>query len=267
MALAHLLIEYGRRIVPKSQITLLHVDHGWRGAKSKADAAFVERFAKKAGVPLKIEVLKTPQDPRSSYLGRSWEEVAREARKEFFARVSRESGGVVLTAHQGDDLAETLLWRLFTGAAMTHGGGIRFRSGQEMRPFLLQRKTTLIKYLKEEKQRFRVDETNFENRFLRSRIRKQIIPAVERLFPRALNHLIELGLKAQDAEKSVASISARSSTQAFQDLFAAAGLRGRRNHWEALAAGQSKMDLPGGWTLIQDSKDRWVLERNRERNS
>src|SRR4051812_45912614 len=43
LALAHLLAHYGRRIVPRprEQLTLLHINHGWRGRASNADARFV----------------------------------------------------------------------------------------------------------------------------------------------------------------------------------------------------------------------------------
>jgi tRNA(Ile)-lysidine synthetase-like protein len=279
VALAHLLIKYGRRIAPKGGIRLLHVDHGWR-EKSGEDARFVKAFAKRWGVPLEIKKLKAPAI-NETYQGRSWEEVARDARKAFFKDAAEKHEAVVLTAHQADDLAETLLWRLFTGAAQTHGGGIAVRHGVELRPFLTQRKSTLLKYLKEEKQKYRIDESNLDPRFLRARIRSELVPTVEKIFPKAMDHLVKLGLAAQASGQ--ASIQASDLGSGVADelsqneigpeiLFQAAGIRGRRPHWEAIIKNQREMDLPGGWKLTrhvesksggaQRASERWTLERN-----
>ncbi len=264
IALAHLLLKYGRRIAPKGQLSLLHVDHGWR-EKSAADARFVAGFAKKWKVPIQIKKLKAPA-VNEIYEGRSWEEVARDARKKLFPEAAEKKVAIVLTAHQADDLAETLLWRLFTGSAQTHGGGIAVRHGVELRPFLKQRKAMLLAYLKEEKQDFREDETNLDPRFLRARMRAELIPVIEKIFPRAVEHLIRLGLSAQkEALKGSDKVSHEMTGP--EILFKAAGIRGRRPHWEALQA-----DLPGGWRLTrqvvkengssQQTSERWTLERD-----
>lgn len=263
IALAHVLLKYGRRIAPKGAIKLLHVDHGWRD-KSAADARFVKAFAKAWNVPLEIKKLKAP-GVNQTYQGRSWEEVAREARKEFFQKAADKHQAVVLTAHQADDLAETLLWRLFTGASQTHGGGIAVRHGVELRPFLTQRKSILLEYLKEEKQSYRIDETNLDPRFLRARIRSELVPAVEKIFPKAMDHLVKLGLAAQAKGVQVSDELSQSEIGP-EILFQAAGIRGRRPHLEAILQNQREIDLPGGWKLTRhvESKrasERWTLER------
>ncbi|MFL5812251.1 MAG: tRNA lysidine(34) synthetase TilS [Bdellovibrionia bacterium] len=282
VALAHLLIKYGRRIAPKGGIRLLHVDHGWR-EKSVEDARFVKAFAKRWDVPLEIKKLKAPAI-NETYQGRSWEEVARDARKAFFKEAAEKHEAIVLTAHQADDLAETLLWRLFTGASQTHGGGIAVRHGVELRPFLTQRKSTLLKYLKEEKQKYRIDESNLDPRFLRARIRSELVPTVEKIFPKAMEHLVKLGLAAQASVQAPLRAPGQGSGVADEFgqsevgpeiLFQAAGIRGRRPHLEAILNQQSEIDLPGGWKLTrhieskmdrkrdapQRATERWTLER------
>lgn len=268
VALAHLLIKYGRRIAPKGGVSLIHVDHGWR-EKSAEDARFVKSFAKKWKVPLEIKKLKAPA-VNETYQGRSWEEVARDARKEFFQKAADKHQAIVLTSHQADDLAETLLWRLFTGASQTHGGGIAAQYGVELRPFLTQRKSVLLEYLKEEKQPYRIDETNLDPRFLRARIRSELMPAVEKIFPRAMDHLVKLGLAAQARGIQVSDEVSQSEVGP-EILFQAAGIRGRRPHLEAILQNQREIDLPGGWKLTrhvesksgtaQRASERWTLER------
>src|SRR6476620_7443814 len=54
VASAHLLIHFGRRIVHRSEVTLLHVHHGWRGSESDQDAIWVQNLGVRWGVPVVI---------------------------------------------------------------------------------------------------------------------------------------------------------------------------------------------------------------------
>jgi tRNA(Ile)-lysidine synthase len=252
LALAHLLLKYGRRVVGRERISILHVNHGWRGAASRADARFVARFAKTWGVPLRLHELEPPGAAESR--GESWENEARKARKAIFAQ----AGARVLTAHQADDVAETLLWRLLTGAAETHGGGIIRSHGEELRPCLQIRKAELRAYLEEEGQAWREDSTNHSGRFLRSRMRRELLPVIEQLFPRATEHLVHMALKAQEQGRAPDA-----GIEAIQSLLGAAGVRAKRAHWVALAEARP-VDLPGGWRVFRETKgkgpERWILE-------
>jgi tRNA(Ile)-lysidine synthase len=184
-------LKYGRRVVPRGNIELLHVNHGWRGAESDGDEQFVQSFAQEMGTSCHSFKVAAPDGQSQSYGGsRSWEEVARSLRKEVFTREAASRKSWILTAHQMDDLAETVLWRLLTGAAESHGGGIARKHGVELRPLLNIRKKELLAY-------FRVDQTNDEQRFLRARMRKRLFPEIEELFPKAVENLAQLGLNAQ----------------------------------------------------------------------
>lgn len=253
VALAHLLTHYGRKIASKEQIRLLHVNHGWRGKDSDQDAEFVRNLGREWGVPVIVRKAEPPKNTKSS-----WEEDAREKRKAIFKKEAEKLGARVLTAHQADDLAETLLWRLFTGAAATHGGGISCRVGIEVRPFLTTRKTELLKYLRECKQTYREDSTNTSPRFMRSRIRSSILPSIETVFPKAVDHLIAAALNAQRLNESEVDASLEQEQQALlqSTLFRAAGVKVRRSQWELiLQKGVAKKDwsgeihLPNGWKL------------------
>ena len=289
VALAHLLIHFGRRICLRNNISLIHVNHRWRREQSDQDEAFVAQLAKTWSVPLIIKRLKPPV-PGS---GESWEEQARESRKRIFEKEASKRRALVLTAHQADDLAETVLWRLLTGAASTHSGGIAIQTGIELRPFLTTRKARLLEYLKECEQNYRQDETNFSDRFLRARMRKLLMPEMEKLFPRSVEHLVEVALKAQEiGNKTEKTHTTSAKKEELPDelalqrvLFGAAGLKVRRAQWELIAQkGVAKKDwsgeihLPGGWRLTcearrksrslldstdlaGDSQKKWILEK------
>lgn len=257
MALARLLVRYGRRVAIRERIRLVHINHGWRGKESDADAAFVREAAKRWGVPISVFRLK----PVDIVQGMSAEEAARLARKRIFDRLVRRYGTAndpawIFTAHHADDLAETLVWRFCTGTLQTHGAGIAFREGQELRPVLRIRKKDLAAFLKEEGETWREDRSNFEGRFMRSRMRLEVMPILEQLFPKMVSHLVESGLGAQK----------RSQNEALDPgvLFAVEGIRARRAHWDWLKTGsqrrRSKVNLPGGWVLRHEL-DRWILEK------
>lgn len=260
LALAHLLLKYGRRVVDPTRIQLLHINHGWRAAESDADAQFVQKFANRWGVPLLGHRLKPPTP--ADLKGASWEDAARRSRKNIYEKEATHRGAKILTGHQADDLAETLLWRIFTGAVDSHGGGIAFAHGAEIRPLLNVRKDELKAYLKEERQAWREDATNAAGRFLRSRMRLTLMPEIEKLFPRAVEHLVRLAQQASQAESSESSQN-QNHFEALGALFSATGIRMRRAHWDALKKNPVRLTLPGGWRLSKHSVDgaeRWVLE-------
>jgi tRNA(Ile)-lysidine synthetase-like protein len=258
VGLAHLLVHYGRRIIDRSQISLVHVNHGWRGVESNRDEDFVESLGRDWSVPVISHRVKPPSLESTE----SWEELARAQRKKIFAADAKKKNAVIFTGHQADDLAETVLWRLFTGAAKTHGGGVAFQHGVEFRPLLKTRKTLIQAYLREVGVSFKEDSTNFSERFMRARMRTRLMPEAEKLFPRMVDHLVTLALGAQKQNHETVSEGKSqeiSSREMPEILFEAAGLKPRRSHLELisekLVAKQpwyGEIHLPGGWKLIRD---------------
>jgi tRNA(Ile)-lysidine synthase len=251
IALGHLLARYGRRVVARERIELVHFNHGWRGAESDADEAHVRAAARRWGVKCRVIRLKKPGKKAE----KGWEAFAREDRVSRLERLAAKHGAIVLTAHHADDLAETLVWRLFTGAAGTHGGGILARDGCFVRPLLGIRKRELARYLVEEGETWREDSTNSGGRFLRSRMRVELMPLIETLFPRAVEHLVALGLGAQGQGRE----GAAHPDAELAAFFGTLGLRMKRTHWQALDGHAERLpgpkarelQLPGGWLLTR----------------
>jgi tRNA(Ile)-lysidine synthetase-like protein len=266
IALAHLLVHFGRRVVPRERIRLLHINHGWRGKDSDGDEEFVRLLAAHWEIPIQVFRLKPPQ----SKSGESWEALARTARREIFEKEGRKHQASVFTAHHADDLAETLIWRLMTGAARTHGSGILFQEGRQMRPLLRIRKSYLRSYLLEQKVSWRDDSTNLDNRFLRARMRQDLMPLLETLFPKSIGHLVDAALQ-NNAQQDNAG-----ETPPLNVVFASIGSRTRRAHWEAIQKKardprwRGEFHLPNGWRLRREKRgsdqilDRWVLEKKRD---
>jgi tRNA(Ile)-lysidine synthase len=188
VALAVLLAQYGRRILPPGRLSLLHVNHGWRGSESDADERFVRALGKKLGLPVIVHSMK-----EQAKRGESLEAHARQFRKSVFqAESARHENALVFTAHTADDQAETRIWRLFTGAFPELGQGILPRHQVEVRPLLAIRRKDLRSFLQEEGQRWREDSSNSDPRFLRAQMRKELMPVLERLFPQAVRSINSL---------------------------------------------------------------------------
>ncbi len=179
VALAVLMARYGRRIIAPRMLTLVHVNHGWRGEESDEDARSVRRLAQDLGLRVIVYRAKTKPAP-----GDSWEDHARKLRKRCFRQAIRKTGAVaILTAHTADDRFETQLWRLLTNPEKGLTGGIHRVFKGEWRPFLDVTKDNAHTFLKEEQFSWREDSSNRDLRFLRNRIRAELVPVVEKLFP------------------------------------------------------------------------------------
>lgn len=280
MALAKLLVKYGRRVADFRKIRLLHINHGWRGVESDQDEKLVRNVAQRWGVPISVFRIKDQLKSQAAR-GRSPEDFARDARKRIYETVSRRYASegkqaFVLTAHHADDVAETLIWRFFTGSLSTHGGGIAFRHGPELRPLLGIRKRDLIAFLREEGEGWAEDRTNHEGVLLRSRMRMELIPVIESVFPLAIQQVARQGLRAL-VEISRGTLEADEQVGPAV-LFSAAGLKVRKAHWEwlrdlneqrsakAMPQQPIQLSLPGGWTLRAEKasrvSERWILEKS-----
>jgi len=159
----------------RRSLVALHFDHRLRGAASRGDAKFCAAVCAGLGVRLIAgHWAKKPRGPAS-------EAAAREARLEFFARSSARARIATLwLGHQQDDIAETLLMRLARGsgtAGLAAPRPLTEAAPRRVRPLLTLKKAELVAALQTLKIPFRQDRSNAQGRYLRNRIRSQVLPA------------------------------------------------------------------------------------------
>ncbi|MEL7236624.1 MAG: tRNA lysidine(34) synthetase TilS, partial [Chloroflexota bacterium] len=107
------------------------VDHGWRGAESAADAAFVVEQAERLGLPVTAGKLELSADDTGL------EAVARRARYDYFAAVAATTDtDTVAVAHHADDQAETVLMHLLRGSGLRGLAGMGWVSHVPYHPKL-----------------------------------------------------------------------------------------------------------------------------------
>ncbi len=129
-----------------------------------------------------------------------------------FQRQNQESAwSKIATGHTLDDQAETVLMRLIRGTGLRGLGGIYPRivvehndgegHGEIVRPLLGIRRRELEQYLVDLKQPWREDSSNADAKFTRNRVRKLVLPLLEREFnPAVVESFAELAEIARDEE-------------------------------------------------------------------
>jgi len=155
----------------------VHVHHGLR-PEADADAAFVRDLCAQLGVALHVERVVVRQGPPWEGL----EAEARRARYRAFRDVAQRIGAHrVATAHTADDQAETVLMRLLEGAGPRGLAGIARARGLYVRPLLDVRRAQVEAYLRGRGVPWVDDQSNFDTRMLRNRIRHEVLPFLTRV--------------------------------------------------------------------------------------
>jgi len=171
VALLQALVELSAK--RKFAVTALHVQHGLR-PEAENDAAFCAELCRN----LQVDFHRFDLDPRT-FAG-NVHDAARQARYRVMEQAARELKlDIVLTAHTLDDQAETIVQRLMRGTGPDGLAGICERSGLFVRPWLTVRRDELRTYLQERKLTWREDRSNADRRYLRTRIRLDVLPAME----------------------------------------------------------------------------------------
>jgi tRNA(Ile)-lysidine synthase len=181
-------------------LSVVHFNHKLRGKEAERDEKFVEKLAGKLG--LKFYGGRSDIAARAKRGRNNVEDTSRRARYEFFAELLR-GGRVdkVAVAHTADDQAETVLAHILRGTGLAGLGGIHPAVGHVVRPLLGVRRAEVRAYLRAKKQTWREDATNRDTTRMRARIRKKLLPLLEKQFQGAVvEHLTTLAELAREDE-------------------------------------------------------------------
>ena len=174
------------------KLGLLHFNHRLR-RDAKKDEAFVRSLARKFKVPFYCGRGNVTREAKRTKT--SLEECARKMRYDFFLKAARlKKYSKIAFAHTRDDQAETVLMRILQGTGLRGLQGIREcqRMGKTgiIRPLLCVTKNEILSFCREASVRYRLDKSNNCVKFLRNRIRRELIPALRRDFnPRVVEAL------------------------------------------------------------------------------
>ncbi len=181
VVLAHLLAQL------RYDFVLAHCNFRLRGDESDLDATFVVELAMR----IEKEVL-TKEFDTNAYVAEhrcSIQEAARELRYNWFNAVVEEKGLTkIVTAHHADDSLETFLINLSRGTGIDGLLGIPERNNRICRPLLPFARAEILNYASEVGLEWREDSSNEEQKYLRNKIRHNVVPALKSLHPSFLQN-------------------------------------------------------------------------------
>ena len=181
-------------------LAVAHLNHGLRGKMADRDEIFVRNLTREYGFPFYSNKAIVREYSKTYKL--SLEEGAREVRFNFLETVLKRLGyDRVALAHHANDQAETILMNLFRGAGLRGIGGIRPKRGQIIHPLLFATREEIESYAEKNNLNFVVDASNKNKKFLRNRIRWDILKRLENTVgSHVISSLCRTGTFVQEAE-------------------------------------------------------------------
>lgn len=170
----------------------VHVNHMIRGAEADSDQSFVEAYCRKLGIPLKVFNIPVEKIAEEQHL--TVEEAGRLERYKAFARVGEEIGHDyrIAVAHNCNDLCETVLLNMARGTGLAGVSGIPAVRDRVIRPLIDTTRQEIEDYLAEKEISFVTDSTNLETIYARNKIRHKVLPELEEVNDRAMEHIVKL---------------------------------------------------------------------------
>jgi len=190
MVLAHAMHAAGYSIV------VAHLNYKLRGADADADEKLVETFAKENDIPFRLKVATSTET--ADLLDGSLQAKARTLRYDWFKELKKELNcSATVTAHHQHDQAETVLLQLLRGSGPAGAGGIWMWRRGYLRPLIDYAKKDLIAYAKEHQLTWRTDSSNLKPDYKRNKVRLEVLPQLEKIYPQATTALAEHATRMQ----------------------------------------------------------------------
>jgi tRNA(Ile)-lysidine synthase len=196
------LLDLAVALLDAGRLRALHVNYGLR-ERSDGDERHCEELCKRLGVEL--EVVRAQGTPPSAAApdadlasrGAPTPEVpgnlqawARELRYAAAARIAERHDALIATGHTASDQVETILYRLAASPGRRALLGMPAAEGRLVRPLLGVAREQTAAYCRERGLSWREDESNEDERFARTRVRRGLLPALRAVHPAAESNVL-----------------------------------------------------------------------------
>jgi tRNA(Ile)-lysidine synthase len=185
------LLDLAVRIAGVEAVSAVHANYGLRGA-ADADERFCAEQCERLGVQLDV---RRPVRPGESGNLQAW---ARSERYRAAAELAIARDADVAAGHTRSDQVETILYRIASSPSRRALLGMRPRDGALIRPLLSFTREETGSYCTERELAWREDESNESAAFARNRIRRDVVPAFERIHPAAQANVLALAELLRD---------------------------------------------------------------------
>ncbi|KLI56256.1 cell cycle protein MesJ [Brachyspira hyodysenteriae] len=175
-------------------LIIIHVNYNLRGEDSTNDELFARDMAKKYNLEIYVKEIKP-----NSYNGKNIQLEARNDRYNFFEELhNKKIYDYLLIAHNKDDLAETIIYRMIKGAGTNVYKSLRDKKGYILRPILNFYRKDIEAYARNNNLEHREDVSNKKNYYSRNKIRNLIIPMLEEINTNAKNNIIRFAKRSYE---------------------------------------------------------------------
>lgn len=195
-----------------------HVNHGLRGAEALRDERFSEALCKDLGA--EFYVLHADVAVLAKEQGISFETCGRQVRYDFFEQVSSEvmknskgSGVTIATAHNANDVSETVIYNLSRGSGLKGATGIppvRYTKKEKItvvRPIIECTRDEILGYLDTLGREYMTDSTNLDDSYARNKIRLHVLPELCGINSGAVSNIARFADSVREDEEFLLSIS------------------------------------------------------------
>ncbi len=180
---------------PDLELGVAHVHHNLRGDEADRDLRAVRDLARSLGLPFASARLRG-RPPQGESV-EAWARAGRYASLEGLRK--RGAWDLIATAHSLDDQAETVLLRIARGTGLQGLAGILQRNGRVVRPSLGLTGDELREAARACGLSYLEDSSNADRRFLRNRVRREVLPVAEAALPGFSRRLAALARLAAEA--------------------------------------------------------------------
>jgi tRNA(Ile)-lysidine synthase len=166
-------------------MALAHCNFKLRGADSDLDEQFVKDLANKLGCDVFVKSFDTKAYMQQYKV--SLQMAARELRYQWFHDLIRDTSfDQVLTAHHADDNLETFLINFTRGTGLNGLTGIPLWNEPFARPLLPFSREAILQFAQQESLEWREDISNSSRKYLRNKLRHDVVPALKEINPNLL---------------------------------------------------------------------------------
>ncbi|WP_276166978.1 tRNA lysidine(34) synthetase TilS [Zobellia alginiliquefaciens] len=171
----------------KLDFAIAHCNFNLRGEASNGDEEFVRKLSSLSGRKFYTTNFNTIGYVEKNKV--SVQLAARELRYDWFAKIMQENDiKTLVTAHHVDDSVETFLINLSRGTGIDGLSGIPEKTDTISRPLLRFSRSQVLAYAEAQNLQWREDASNADTKYLRNKIRHEIVPLLKDLNPSFLKN-------------------------------------------------------------------------------
>jgi len=188
------------------EIAVLHCNFQLRGLESFGDQDFIRDYCEENNISFFTTQFDTEAFAKDYKL--STQIAARELRYSwFYELLETHKFDYILTAHHADDNLETFIINLSRGTGLEGLIGIPEQNDKIIRPLLPFSREEILKYAQKHNIEWREDSSNASNKYLRNKIRHDLVPVLKEINPNFLKAFQKTQSYLQESNEMVEDAS------------------------------------------------------------